>query len=270
MMRKVRKNSKLMVALICAMLCIMPLALNAQAESDVMTYGLLESAAKDGKLQQLESLGENLDAVVDHTVYGYAVKRFQTWFEVGDTELWSAVGIAPPSGTMTWEEWEQVSEAVAQYNQQNAEPIYLLAVQAQRFPRTCKLMENPSILAQWEKMQPLVGAADKDAARALLTEQVLTLNQAGHRAFVAGLVYDGQTYRLADMENRYAVVMKDADEAQKAKLAEEMKKVSFVETGILPEGTTYEAYGSAWNINQPMPSEDNFELWQQMEKDTVR
>ena len=271
-----RNNVKLkrwLIALTCALICLAPFAGSADTETTILpTYALLEDAAKEGKLYPLEALGDGIDVVIDDTVYGYAVKRFQTWFEVGDAELWAAVGVTPPGGVLSWDEWVSLADAVAAYNQQSADPVWLLAVQAQRFPRTCALMENPEVQAQWEKMQSLVCAANEESERVLLTERVYTLNQIGHQNFVVGFEYSEQLYRLGELETRYAAVMKDADDAetQQAKLLAEMQNASFATTGILPENLTYEAYCEAWNLNLPKPSELNFALWQQMEEDTVR
>lgn len=268
------KSKRWIIALIGVLFCLIPLISSADTETAPMmpSYALLEDAVKDGKLYPLEALGESVDVIIDDIVYGYAVKRFQTWFEVGDTELWTAVGIKPLSGVLSWDEWVSLADAVALYNQHSSKPVWLLAVQMQRFPRTCALMENQEVLAQWEKIQPLICGENEKSERVLLTERVLTLNEVGYQDFVVGFEKDGQVFRLGEMETRYATVMRDAYDAetQKAKLLANMQNTSFAETGILPADMTYEACCKAWNLSLPKPSEINFALWQRMEEDTVR
>ena len=273
-MRRVRIGVKRwLIELSYVLISLAPLASCADTEPAIIpTYALLEDSAKDGKLYPLEALEEGIDVVIDDNVYGYAVKRFQTWFEIGDAELWAAVGVAPQSGVLSWDDWVNLADAVVAYNQHSTNPIWLLAVQAQRFPRTCTLMENQEVRTQWETMQPLVCTANEESGRVLLTERVFTLNQVGYQDYVVGFEYNGQVYRLGEIETRYAAVMKDANnaETQRAKLLADMQNISFAATGILPAGITYEECCKAWNLSLQKPNELNFALWQRMEEDTVR
>lgn len=272
-MKEGTKLKRWIFVLAGVLICLTPLLGVADTrETFLPAIAILEEAAKEGLLYPLEPLGEQIDVVVDSTVYGYAVRRFQTWFEVGDIKLWSSLGVEPPSGILSWDEWVSLADAVAAYNQRSSEPIWLLAVQEQRFPRTCALMEKQEIRMQWEKMQPIICAFAEESERVLLTERVLTLNQIGYHDYVIGFEHDEQVYRLAEIETRYATILKDMNdpEALKDKLISEVQKESFAVTGILPVDLSYEECREAWNLNLTMPSELNFNFWKQMEEDKVQ
>lgn len=271
-MKSSKTFSKRLVLCLCAVLCTAPLFCQAESALVTMPYAQLEIEARENALCPLEPLGNEQDAVIDGVVYGYGIRRFQTWFEVGDAALWACIGRTPPQGILTWAEWVELSEAVEAYNRQHAEPIWLLATQAQRFPGTFLPIEQADIRAQWNAMQPIVCQQSQNPARVLLWERVVSIDQIGYNTYVTGIEHGAQVYRLAQPETRYAAIRRDTDNAAQAQatLLSDVKRAACAQTGFVPEGMTYAECCEVWNVNVPEPSESNFRLWTQMTRSAVR
>ena len=251
--------------LVLALLCLLPLTGAAEEPVCKVPRVQLEREAQEGLLLALDPLDEDTDAVVDGTVYGYAIKQYQTFFEVGDAALFEAVGLTAPQGTIAWETLLSMADAVEAYNKRSEETVYLLSTRAQRFPNGCALMAQSDIRAQWDAIQSTVCAGGQDAGSALLTECVLAIESVGNGAYVAGIESGGEVYALAAPEMRYAAVRKDAEDGESAAAAllSQAKEATPASTGIIPAQMTHEAFVADWFLNMAAPSETNFELWKQ-------
>lgn len=249
--------------------CFIPLTGIAEEIVTTMPWAQLEREAKEGNLLPLEPLGDDVDAIVDGIVYGYGVKRFMTFFEVGDASIFAAVGLTPPQGTITWTEFMGMADAVEKYNQQNTATIGLLATQAQRFPSTFSLMEQSDIQEQWDAIQSIVYvySEGKNENNVLLTERSVSIESIGNNIYVTGLQSDDTVYPLAEPETRYAVIRRDMDisAAARSEWMSSVKEATPVETGIIPPDMSYEQFLGNWNLSIPAPSETNFYLWKQAE-----
>ena len=245
--------------------CLVPLACIADDSATTMPRTQLEREAREGLLVPLDPLDSATDAVVDGVVYGYGIKQYRTFFEVGDAALFETVGLTAPQGTITWDALVNMAGAVEEYNQGSEEKIFLLKTLARRFPERCALMAQSDIKAQWDAIKSVVITEGQNAGSALLTECVLGIESVGNGAYVAGIENDGEVYALSAPEMRYAAVRKDAEnpEAALAELLQEVKEAAPARTGIIPAEMTYEQFLSDWSVSMAAPSETNFELFKQ-------
>lgn len=251
--------------LVSVLLCLLPLTVAAREPAYEIPWEQVKREAQEGLLLALDPLDSATDAVVDGVVYGYGIKQYRTFFEVGDAALFEAVGLTAPQGTITWEALVNMAGAVEEYNQGSEEKIFLLKTLARRFPERCALMAQSDIKAQWDAIKSVVITEGQNAGSALLTECVLGIESVGNGAYVAGIENDGEVYALSAPEMRYAAVRKDAEnpEAALAELLQEVKEAAPARTGIIPAEMTYEQFLSDWSVSMAAPSETNFELFKQ-------
>lgn len=260
-----RHTIKWFCLVVIVLYCLMPLTSSAEESFATMPWIQLEREAREGILLPLNSLDSRLDAVVDGVVYGYGIKLFQTWFEVGDDSLFEVVGLSRPQGTITWSEFMNMAEAVEKYNQENEETVWLLATLNQRFPNTFPLMNQSDIQKQWEAIQSVVCLNESEMNNVLLKECVVSIERIGNRDYITSIQNGDRIYPLAEPEMRYVVIRRNdaIPDSLVSELMNIVKEASPVKTGIIPPDLSYEQFLKDWTLNIPAPSNTNFELWKQ-------
>lgn len=259
------KKRTLLTALICLLLAAVPMAGTAEwtqqpeGVQEVTTVELTR-LMHSGEAQALPlDAGDPLAVVGDDgAVYGCICKLYQTWLRVADDSLWQQVGLEPVQGVVDWETLTEMAQRVAAYNETAQEKIMLFCVQPQRFPNAFAPLA--SVKDEWDAMASVTGDGP-----ALLTEQVMPIEEIGAGTYVAGIRVNGEVWPLSKLEARCLTLGAQADASSAAHIARFAQDVSPVQTGVLPEDMDEAALRAAWPYSMPVPSAENIALWKQFQ-----
>lgn len=258
----------LLIGALCACLAAAPLALAAEwqplpTDAQVVPFSELSNKMSSGDAVALTLDSNHPLSIVnkeDGAVYGCVSTLYQTWFEVADDALWQKIGVQRVQGVIDWNDLKFIAQAVLAYNQSAEEKIMLFSVQPQRFPNAFGAYD--AIKADWEDMASVTST---QACAALLTERVMTLDEIGSGTYVAGIRIDETTYPLAKMEARCLTAGEQPSESTLAQIEAFAANVSPVQTGCFFEDMAYDTLKAEWLYDAPLPSEENFDLWKQLQ-----